>query len=189
MEKLDEDFGCREQKDDDSVISERCWQENHRGDSRKWLMRDGQKKIPPHRIYSTMRASYSPPEEDVHQYVGKRRALFIKECYEKSYEEAIQDRKKPPPVEEYCTEYDGNYHSPGFEPVPEDVLHSQHEELYQKYPLYGSSAMSFWQHKFERRRDETQPAKFTRVTDPKNPFKRNSTFSTPISEALCSTEW
>lgn len=71
MEKLDEDFGCKETKDDDSVISERCWQENHRGDSRKWLMKDGQKKIPARRIYSTMKASYSPPEEPEFQYVGK----------------------------------------------------------------------------------------------------------------------
>ncbi|XP_045467376.1 uncharacterized protein LOC123675878 [Harmonia axyridis] len=188
MEKLDEDFGCREQKDDDSIISERCWRENHRGDSRKWLMRDGQAKVAAHRIYSTMRATYTPPEEDDYQLVGKRRALFIKECLDKSYEEAIHDRNKPPPVEEYCSEYDGNFHLPGFEPVPEDKLHSQHEELYQKYPLYGSAAMSFWQHKFENRRQEIQPGRFTAVSDPKNPFKRNSTFSTPITEALYDAE-
>ncbi|KAL3277428.1 hypothetical protein HHI36_012776 [Cryptolaemus montrouzieri] len=71
MDKLDEDFGCRELKDDDSIISERCWRENHRGDSRKWLTSDGQPKIPAHRIYSTMKATYRPPVEENFQFIGK----------------------------------------------------------------------------------------------------------------------
>ncbi|KAL3277429.1 hypothetical protein HHI36_012777 [Cryptolaemus montrouzieri] len=101
----------------------------------------------------------------------------------------MQDRKKPPPVAEYCTEYDGNFCLPNFEPIPEAELYSQKNELYQKYPLYGSAPMSFWLHKVEHRREETPPGKFTRITDPENPFKRNSSFSTPITDALIITEW
>ncbi|KAK9880230.1 hypothetical protein WA026_010104 [Henosepilachna vigintioctopunctata] len=186
MEKLDEDYGCREIQDDDSIISEKFWKENHRGDSRKWLMRDGQKKIPPYRIYSTMKASYRLPVEDVHENIGKRRSLLIKECYRKAYEEVMEDRAKPPPVVEYCTEYDGNYHIPNFECISENV-YNQNSDLYQKYPLYGSSAMSFWQYKMENK-EHGQPGGISNIADPKNVFRRNSAFSVPITESLHNNE-
>lgn len=36
-------------------------------------------------------------------------------------EEVNRERNKPPPVEEYCTEYDGNYNADGYK------NHNEHE--------------------------------------------------------------
>lgn len=48
-------------KDDDSVVSERCWQEMHRGDSRKWLIRDASRQKMDSSVCSTMKATYPYP--------------------------------------------------------------------------------------------------------------------------------
>ena len=57
------EFGCDENKtkDDDSIISERCWTENYRGDSRKWLIRDGCTSHSQTKWLSTMKSTYPFP--------------------------------------------------------------------------------------------------------------------------------
>lgn len=61
------EYGCNDDinvKDDDSILPEKCWQENRRGDSRKWLIRDGYPKKSGTRIKSTMKATYPYPFPD-----------------------------------------------------------------------------------------------------------------------------
>lgn len=62
------EYGCNENinvKDDDSVVSEKCWKETYRGDSRKWLMRDESRKNSDSRLKSTMKATFSYPFSNV----------------------------------------------------------------------------------------------------------------------------
>lgn len=66
-------------KDDDSVISDRCWQEIHRGDSRKWLIRDASRQKMDSTVCSTMKSSYLYPVEEKREGVVGR--WLPKECY------------------------------------------------------------------------------------------------------------
>lgn len=67
------EYGCNENtniKEDDSAVSEKCWQENRRGDSRKWLIRDGSNKNLNSDLQSTMKASYTYPFQDERVCIG-----------------------------------------------------------------------------------------------------------------------
>lgn len=66
--------GCDDSKiirDDDSVLSERCWEEKYKGDSRKWLIRDGSRQKIDTSLCSTMKDTYQYPMKEDHQIVGK----------------------------------------------------------------------------------------------------------------------
>lgn len=65
-------------KDDDSLI-ERCWEEQYRGDSRKWLIRDGSYKNPRDPLCSTMQATYNFPldEKDEKEFKGTQMKICI----------------------------------------------------------------------------------------------------------------
>lgn len=41
--------------------------------------------------------------------------LYRSKLEEEIIDEVIRERSQPPPVEEYCTEYDSNYIAPGYE--------------------------------------------------------------------------
>ena len=43
--------------------------------------------------------------------VGHRRALLLQKMFDEAVEEITNQRDEPPPVEKYCTEYDGNFNS------------------------------------------------------------------------------
>lgn len=60
-------------KDDDSVLSDRCWEEKYKGDSRKWLIRDASRQKIDSTLCSTMKATYQYPYlDDVkREFVGK----------------------------------------------------------------------------------------------------------------------
>ncbi|CAH1374119.1 hypothetical protein MTP99_015496 [Tenebrio molitor] len=180
-----EEYGCNEDvaEDDDSVVSERFWKENHRGDSRKWLLRDGYRKKSG-RVMSTMKATYPYPaaQEEV-QRIGERRAILLRKLYKEAVEEIVHERSEPPPVEKYCTEYDGNYNQ--IETTRCDTEEDFKKEMYDKYPLYTSPAMSYWNFKIEKdQRGSTFFPGLTTSADLKNPFKRHSGFTKPISEVL-----
>lgn len=68
-------YGCNETdntKDDDSVISDRCWEEKYKGDSRRWLIRDASRQKTDSSVSSTMKDTYLYPEPETdEQYVGK----------------------------------------------------------------------------------------------------------------------
>lgn len=51
-------------KDDDSVLSDRCWEEQYKGDSRKWLIRDASRQKIDSTLCSTMKATYQHPYQD-----------------------------------------------------------------------------------------------------------------------------
>lgn len=59
-------------------------------------------------------------------------------------------------------------------------------QLYNKYPLYGSQVMSYWKHQWDNRRESPgkAPGNITTALDLKDPFKRTSRFTKPISEVL-----
>lgn len=61
-------------KDDDSVLSDRCWEEMYKGDSRKWLIRDGSRQKIDSTLCSTMKATYQYPylDDKKREYVGKK---------------------------------------------------------------------------------------------------------------------
>lgn len=48
--------------DDNERLMERCWQEQYKGASRKWLIRDASTKLPQGPLCSTMKESYIYPE-------------------------------------------------------------------------------------------------------------------------------
>ncbi|EEZ98289.1 hypothetical protein TcasGA2_TC000738 [Tribolium castaneum] len=131
-----------------------------------------------------MKATYPYPFQEERQYVGERRARIMKQLYDEAAEEIIRERNEPPPVEKYCTEYDGNYNS------NIEVKKPEHEEetkkqLYEKYPLYTSPAMSYWNFQIEKfQRGNASFPGLTTSADLKNPFKRYSRFTKPISEVL-----
>ncbi|KAJ8915216.1 hypothetical protein NQ315_015439 [Exocentrus adspersus] len=57
---------------------------------------------------------------------GKRKAQLLKKFYEEASEEVRRESSAPPPVEDYCTEYDSNYQIPGFE--VDDEPHTKRPE-------------------------------------------------------------
>lgn len=48
--------------------------------------------------------------------IGIRRYLLKKRLYEQMVQEVIKEESQQLPVEEYCTEYDGNFNADGFQP-------------------------------------------------------------------------
>lgn len=60
-------------------------------------------------------------------YTGVRRYLLKKRLYEQMAEEVLKEESQPPPIEEYCTEYDGNFNGDGF--LPEEAYTIEPEVL------------------------------------------------------------
>lgn len=58
-------------RDDDSVLSDRCWEEKYKGDSRKWLIRDGSRQKIESFLCSTMKDTYRCPLQEDHQSIGE----------------------------------------------------------------------------------------------------------------------
>lgn len=52
-------------------------------------------------------------------HIGIRQFLLRKKIAQEAYEEVMEERSRPPVVEEYCTEYDSNYYMAGFVPIEE----------------------------------------------------------------------
>lgn len=50
---------------DNESLEERCWQEEYKGDSRKWLIRDASAKHPRGSLCSAMKESYLYPEREI----------------------------------------------------------------------------------------------------------------------------
>lgn len=67
---------CTERKfiedDHDTVMTERCWKEMHRGNSRKWLIQDASQQKMNSSLCSTMKSCYQYPlHERTERVVGK----------------------------------------------------------------------------------------------------------------------
>lgn len=94
-------------------------------------------------------------------------------------EEVIREENQLPPVEEYCTEYDGNFNADGFQPAAEE--YKIDAELIEKYPLYSSPAASFWSQHYQTTKNLQG---VTTLADCKAPFRKSHKFSKPLSEVL-----
>lgn len=71
-------YGCECIKDDDSIMSERCWKEMYRGDSRKWLIRDASRQKIDSSVCSTTKATFPHPDLTMEeQFVGKCRGIML----------------------------------------------------------------------------------------------------------------
>lgn len=69
-----EEVELREQKqreDDEDSLRDRCFEESYRGDSRKWLIRDGSKGKSLLPITSTMKSSFDVPDAYLRPNEGK----------------------------------------------------------------------------------------------------------------------
>ncbi|KAK4881653.1 hypothetical protein RN001_004972 [Aquatica leii] len=104
--------------DKDTVVSDSCWEPQHRTDSRKWLIRDGSYKLPREDASET-RITYQVPQPDDRKYQGIRRIRHRDKMVEKITNDLIEEEKAAPPVEAYCTEYDANFHYPNYDPNKE----------------------------------------------------------------------
>lgn len=77
-DSYEEDMDCSPvEEDTGSVISERCWEEKYRGDSRKWLVRDGSTKKSRGEISSCTRESFQMPENDERPFIGNFKRSFL----------------------------------------------------------------------------------------------------------------
>ncbi|XP_074040507.1 uncharacterized protein [Leptinotarsa decemlineata] len=173
---------CEKQdiKDDDSLI-EQQWFEKYKGDSRKWLIRDGSYKNVPERLCSTMKAAYTYPISEERSEIGSRKAILLKQFEEEAVAEVLQEQNAPKSVEEYCTEYDEKYNIQGFQ--PDDRSYTKHPDLYEKYPLYSSMPTSYYSY-YLKNRPRVILHGLTETNNPTNPFKRCAEFSKPLSEVL-----
>ncbi|KAB0800664.1 hypothetical protein PPYR_06403 [Photinus pyralis] len=159
------------EEDKDSVVSDRCWEEKHKGDSRKWLIRDGSRRNSSGQA-SVMRADYIFPESDERYFIGKRRAMIKQKLFEEVAYEIIDESKVPPPVEEYCTEYDTQFHYPQYD---SNKKVERNTELFLKYPLYSSEAATFY--KCQLNKCPRGEAAIDGYTSSKTPFRKCSEFT------------
>ncbi|XP_049821328.1 uncharacterized protein LOC109601363 isoform X2 [Aethina tumida] len=97
---------------------DKCWTEQYRGDSRKWVLKDVsvQDTVP----VSTMKTSYIPPHvrslmTDFKTSTGPKRNRLFEQFRNEAIEEVMAESDPPPPIEEYCSTYDDQFFKPGFE--------------------------------------------------------------------------
>ncbi|GJQ88316.1 SPAG8 [Trypoxylus dichotomus] len=171
-----------------SDTSESCFKERYSGDSRKWIIRDASYRLPKGPLMSTMKAEYGMPlKEEQRTKIGKRRALLEQTLYDEINEKIVQENQVPPPIEEYCSTYDLTFQIPGFKPKMK--TYGDQPELYEKYPLYSSSPMSYWRYQYDNRNGRrSELHSLTAIGDVKQPFKRSSAFSKPLAEVLDETD-
>ncbi|XP_022906071.1 uncharacterized protein [Onthophagus taurus] len=162
----------------DSTESEEISPQSKRKGSGSFLIRDGSNLLPSD-ICSTMKITYPWPQKpDLRTNMGKRRANLVRQLTNDITNQLLEEKAEPPPVEKYCTTYDVSYYIDGYK--PNDQFYGDSPELYQKYPLYSSNCMSYWQFTYENRNGKPGLP----VADVKQPFKRRSTISKPLNEVL-----
>ncbi|KAH1022441.1 uncharacterized protein LOC109534202 [Dendroctonus ponderosae] len=162
-------------------LQAKCWQETYKGESRKWLIRDASGKSPQGPLCSTMKETYvSPSKEESEKNMGKRKEYLLK----KFHEEAAAELKQSEDIQQtndYCTEYDGNFKTKGFQ--PDDQFYMKDTEQFKEFPLYSSAPLTYYSYNQQKNPKDILPG-LTRITDPQSIFKRNGQFSKPIAESL-----
>ncbi|KAJ8915217.1 hypothetical protein NQ315_015440 [Exocentrus adspersus] len=80
------EFGCRPEAEkqkgdeDEESLMEECWTAKYKGDSRKWLIRDGSYKNRRGPLMSSMKASYIYPlkeDKDLENLVSTRMLTVV----------------------------------------------------------------------------------------------------------------
>ncbi|CAG9768857.1 unnamed protein product [Ceutorhynchus assimilis] len=173
--------GETETEENESLL-EKCWVEEYKGDSRKWLIRDASSKLPHGLLCSTMKESYPCPvqEKSNENDMGIKKRLLLKKFFEEAAEEVIKEREDIHKKRDWCTEYHTNFKADGFK--VEDKL-SRNTENIQKYPLYSSAPVSYYSFNQKKNPKEVLHG-LTRITDQQKIFKRNGQFTKPITESL-----
>ncbi|XP_050310754.1 uncharacterized protein LOC126746503 [Anthonomus grandis grandis] len=179
MEKGDED---------NERLLEKCWREDYKGASRKWLIRDASGMVPRAPLCSTMKESYVYPTEKDDKPIGIRKKTLIKKLYEEATAEVLEEQAAHEEPNDYCTEYDGNFKIDNFQ--TDKAFYLKEPDLQLKYPLYNSPPASYYS--FNQQKDPTGSRAvlhgLTRVTDVQNMFRRHDGFSKPISETFYAHE-
>ncbi|XP_066253537.1 uncharacterized protein [Euwallacea similis] len=167
--------------DNNESLEEKCWQEEYKGHSRKWLIRDASAKSPQGPLCSTMKESYLYPERENtdEKNMGGRRKYLMKKFLNEATEELRRENEHSKHFH-YCTEYDVNFKIKGFN--PEDDFYKKNTDQFQKHPLYSSTPVSYYSYKYEMNPKDI-PQGLTKVTDRVNIFKRYGRFSKPITES------
>ncbi|KAF7267593.1 hypothetical protein GWI33_019204 [Rhynchophorus ferrugineus] len=166
------DFESNLEEEDKELLRERCWQEGYKGASRDWLIRDASTKKFQIPAYSTMKESYLRlTESNNSRNMGKREQALLRKFREEAMSEIIKERETKTEIDDYCTEYEGNFHRDSF--TTNDEFHTGMMEQIQKYPLYSSKPMSIYQFAVDRGTART-----------KDTFHKNSNFTKPLSEQL-----
>lgn len=160
---------------------EKCWKPTFKNDSRKWLIRDASYNKLQDPLCSTMKSTYGYPDTKAITAKRPREEMLLRQFETEAKNEIMQETSTPPVIEEYCTEYDGNYHIPGFK--VDDDIHKREKELYLKYPLYRTPPTSYYSFKLTRPLTQSIPG-LTKSFDKIHPFKKSSQFSTPMEAVL-----
>lgn len=171
--------------DSDTDDSEKCWREKHKGDSRKWLLRDASHFLSHHDpICSTMKDSYRyiRTQDEISEEIGHKRELLLKQFKEEAIDEILEECQKPPTIEEYCTEYDRTFYIKDYN--VDDEFFKRENEMNKKYPLYSSIPTSYYSYKLVKQHPKEILHGFTTVHDNNNPFRKWAKFSKPIHEDL-----
>ncbi|XP_018329139.1 uncharacterized protein LOC108739644 [Agrilus planipennis] len=163
-----------------SVESDRCWEEQYRGDSHKWLIRDAAKKKTNEGVCSTMKEEYGPPQPDEQTNVGIRKKLLTEQLYKEVAEEVLKERAQKPMEREFCTTYNAEYNAQGFKVKSGYDLID--EDLCKKYPLYATQALTYYRHLIDEKGSSVVMPGLTKITDQKSPFKRSYAFTKSVIE-------
>ncbi|GLV44061.1 hypothetical protein CBL_12643 [Carabus blaptoides fortunei] len=162
-------------------IPDHCWQPTYKNDGRKWLI-TAETDLKTNA--SAMKEQFRHPsiyKTDRHS-TAKRRELIRNQMIAEVTEEIAREKAMQNNAVDYCTTYDEKFRIPGFR-VNDEL--PEHSELHLKYPLYTSNPVSVWSEMLKSAPREITPlAGTTKITDPRNPFKRNGKFSTPVNQRL-----
>ncbi|XP_030760949.1 uncharacterized protein LOC115886061 [Sitophilus oryzae] len=175
--------------EDNESLQEKCWTEEYKGASKKWLIRDAFWTVKQPPLCSTMKETYMYPlKEESDNILGKRRAALLKKFRDEALAEIVNENEKAEEEdleEKYCTEYGGNFNSEGFN--PDDEFYKKMTDLYQKYPLYSSTPMSLYSFTLQKDRSKILPG-VTKPSTGTKIFNKNSNFTKPLGDKLDNVE-
>ncbi|XP_076139511.1 sperm-associated antigen 8 [Alosa pseudoharengus] len=120
---------------------------------------------------STIKSSYTPPKGPGIREKGLRGELLEKYLFEKISAEVQAEFNPEPPATEFCSTTQADYTMEGFRCVSPTILS-------QEYDYKTDQAITLWNENYHRLQGVTA------VTTKDAPFRKNASFSKPISEQL-----
>ncbi|XP_051542619.1 sperm associated antigen 8 isoform X2 [Myxocyprinus asiaticus] len=119
---------------------------------------------------STFKAAFNAPKSLGMRQKGKRTELIEKDLIKRISVQVHAELNPAPPASELCSVTKADYKVEGFKPV--------HAPLNMEHDYTTEQAITFWSDNYQKIQGVTA------VKTKDCPFKRNATFSTPISEQL-----
>ncbi|XP_062410692.1 sperm associated antigen 8 [Sardina pilchardus] len=120
---------------------------------------------------STVKSSYTPPKGPGVRVKGLRGELLEKHLFEKISAEVQAEFNPDPPATEFCSTTQTDYTVEGFRCVSPTILS-------QEYDHRTDQAITLWSENYHHLQGVTA------VTTKDAPFRKNASFSKPISEQL-----